>query len=312
MAAPGQPAPRRRTRRGRLQTCRPARPPARSKRREASCLASAPATPASSRNRRQRNVTTTAAMATPANSTCTSPASTRPGQCGRHDSGHRRGGCPRIGGVSNGGNRNRPGEGKPGDDQPDNVARMPVAGRRQQAAPVLHGRRRWSGAGFRRLGHDFSRSCSQHDTQPARWRGRCGHARQNSAIGVQSGSRVAGGMITIPSPGRCPTRSATAPSRGPGSASGPRPARLPRPKNAKPKQQHGRPYPRSRGSAATASKAPRMEAPGGCPSSEQTADPAALHNTPFRRALRSAKPTRLASRTAGLRTFSSSLPCYST
>ena len=98
-------------------------------------------------------------------------------------------------------------------------------------------------------------------------------------------------MITIPSPGRCPTRSATAPSRGPGSASGPRPARPPRPKNAKPKQQHGRPYPRSRGSAATASKAPRMEAPGGCPSSEQTADPAALHNTPFRRALRSAKPT---------------------
>jgi hypothetical protein len=34
-----------------------------------------------------------------------------------------------------------------------------------------------------------------------------------------------------------------------------------------------------------------MEAAGGCLSSEQTADPAALHNTPFRRALRSAKPT---------------------
>jgi len=72
------------------------------------------------------------------------------GQRGRHDSGHRHGACPRIGGISNGGNRNRPGEDKPGD-----VARMPVAGTRQQAAPALHGRRSWSDAGFGRLGHDF-------------------------------------------------------------------------------------------------------------------------------------------------------------
>ena len=145
------------------------------------------------------------------------------GQRGRHDSGHRRGAWPRIGGASDGGNRNRPGEDKPGEDQPDNAARMPVAGRRQQAAPALHGRRGWSVAGFGRLGHDFPGSYSQHDTQPAGWRGRCRHARQNNAIGVQSGRRVAGGMITIPSPGRCPTRSATAPSRWLGSASGPCP-----------------------------------------------------------------------------------------
>ena len=41
--------------------------------------------------------------------------------------------------MSDGGNRNRSGEDKPSDDQTDNVARMPVAGRRQKPDPVFRG-----------------------------------------------------------------------------------------------------------------------------------------------------------------------------
>ena len=40
------------------------------------------------------------------------------------------------------------------------------------------------------------RSYSQDDTQPAVWRGRCRHERQNSAISVDSRSRVVHGMVT--------------------------------------------------------------------------------------------------------------------
>jgi hypothetical protein len=45
-------------------------------------------------------------------------------------------------------NRQRFGEYKPGDDQADQVARMPVACRRQKPAPVLRGHRGYFDGGI--------------------------------------------------------------------------------------------------------------------------------------------------------------------
>lgn len=73
-------------------------------------------------------------------------------------------------------------------------------------------------------------------------------------------------VLGFPAPGRCLTRPNTPPSRSPGSASPPSPARLPKPKTAKPEQQHDVQHSRP---AATARKGLRMEAPGGYASGEQ-------------------------------------------
>jgi Family of unknown function (DUF6928) len=84
------------------------------------------------------------------------------------------------------------------------------------------------------------------------------------------GEAALAAILGLPYAGPCLTQSNTAPSPWPGSASPPCPAR--RPKNAKPKQQHGAPCPRSDEPGVAGSKLPPMDQHSGRAPTEQTDD----------------------------------------
>jgi hypothetical protein len=60
----------------------------------------------------------------------------------RRESSHGSSAGSGICGVGSDGNRQRSGEYKPGEDQADHIARMPVAGQRQEPDPVFRGLRK--------------------------------------------------------------------------------------------------------------------------------------------------------------------------
>ena len=98
-------------------------------------------------------MTTTATAAAATNTACTSPASTRPASVDGATADTAVALAPAYVPCSGGGHRQRAGQDKPRDDQADDVARMPVASRRQKAVPVRCGRHGWFDMGLGWLCH---------------------------------------------------------------------------------------------------------------------------------------------------------------